>query len=458
MKTSTLLLVAVLLVASAIPARAGSTAAQVSFTHGVLAFEKGDAEEAARLFAEAVVNDPDDGTFLHWLGLAELRRGRAAEAVARLEESLQARKPPAAGRRRVREDLRLARTVLAGGTGATVEVTAPEFRPEVLRFEEMPRWEGSIGFAAGWDSNPELVTEDRPFTLPGEIVPGGVPSDTLAALDADVRFRPSSPLQGWSLGFELAGHQAKHQDEDDLDLALVDGAASLGWGGDPRGILEGPLGVLRVPEGTGRLALLLQAGGSRAWLGGDLYRDSVDSAVSLFVRETPATTTRLAVTWSDRDFADDDLPLLRPSGQELAGRVDQWIFLGHPGRSLRLGAEAGRYDANRIFERTFREVGAEAVVPLAARWTLFLAGERRRDDYAHPESNVAPAERSAAPARQDSTWRAAATVAWRATDRFSWSLRASHARRTSNVETLVPAVPLLDYERTAVSLGVQWLF
>src|SRR6185295_1534673 len=90
------LLAALIVAACAVRAEAGSTAAQVSFTYGVLAFEEDDNVEAARLFAEAVQNDPNEGTFLHWLGLADLRLGRAAEAVTHFEESLKVHRPPAA--------------------------------------------------------------------------------------------------------------------------------------------------------------------------------------------------------------------------------------------------------------------------------------------------------------------------------------------------------------------------
>jgi hypothetical protein len=457
MKTAAVsLLVALIGLACAVPAEAGSTVAQVSFTYGVLAFEEEDNEEAARLFAEAVENAPDEGTFLHWLGLADLRLGRAAEAVAVLRKSLYARCPPAAGRARVKADLRLAEAALAGGTGAPVEVAPPEYRPEWLCLQEAPLWEGRIALASGWDSNPELVTEERPFALPGETVPGGVPSDAAAYLDAAAGFRPFSDRRGWSLGLDLSGHQSKYQEEDDLDLTFVDGAVSLSWGGDPRGTLEGPLGILPVSTHQGRLALLLQAGGSRAWLSGDPYRSTGDLAASLFVRETPATTTRIGVSWSDRDFSDEGLPLLRPSSEELSGSVDQWIFLGRPDRSLRLGAAAGRYEADRIFERTFREVSAEAALPLAHRWTLHLGGEVRDDDYTNRESNLLG--NTLAPARQDTTWRASAAVSWRAAGPLSWSLRGSHARRTSNVEIPFTGEPLLDYDRTVVSLGAAWNF
>lgn len=438
----------------AIPAEAGSTAAQVSFTYGVLAFAEGDDEEAARRFAEAARNDPDEGIFLHWLALADLRQGRAAQAVLRLEESLKARWPPATGRARVEEDLRLAREALAGATGAAVEVAAPDYRPEVLRFRDLPRWNGRIALESGWDSNPDLVTEEEPLVLPGE----GASSDAAASLYAEAGFHPFHDRRGWSLGLDLAGSQSKYREKGDRDLAVLAGAASLAWGRDSRGTLDGPLGALRVPAGQGHLALLLQAGGSWAGLSRDPYRSTVDLAASLFVHETPATTTRIGVSWSDRDFSGDGLPRLRPSGEELAGSVDHWLFFGRSNGSLRLGAAAGRYDADRLFERTFREVSAEAAAPLAARWTLYLTGEVREDDYAHPESSLAPEGLPPDEPRQDTTWRASAMAAWRATERLSWSLRASQARRESNVSLPLPGVALLDYERTVVSLGVEWLF
>jgi len=448
------LLAALLAAAGAVRAEAGSAVAQVSFTEGLVAFEEGDAAAAARLFAAAVENEPDEGTFLHWLGLAELRLGRAAEAAAHFEASLRARQPPAAGRARVEGDLRLARTAAAAGA---VAVTAPDYRPETLRFADLPRWEGRIALALGGDSNPELVTEERPFALPGETVPGGVPSDAVASLDAEAGFHPFYDRRGWSLGLDLSGHQSAYREEHDLDLTFVEGAASLGWGGDPRGALEGPLGALQVPAGQERLALLLQAGGSRAWLAGDLYRSTVDAAASLFVRESPATTTRVGASWSDRDFFPAGLPLLRPSGRELAGSVEQWIALGRPDRSLRLGAVAGRYGADPAFERTFGAATAEAAAPLARRWTLYLTGEVRRDRYANRESNLALPGDPLAPPRRDTTRRASAAAVWRATDRLSWSLRASQAWRRSNVE--IPfSGPLLDFDRTVVSLGAAWLF
>jgi len=450
------LLAALLAAAGAVRVEAGSTAAQVVFTEGVLAFDEGDNEAAARLFAEAVENDPDQATFLHWLGLAELRLGRAAEAVAHFEASLKARCAPAAGRARVKADLRRAREALAAGAGAPLAVEAPAYRPEWLCLEEPPLWQGRIGLASGWDSNPEMVTEERPFTLPGEISPGEVPSDAATYLDLEAGLHPRSGRRRSRLGLDVFGHQSKYQEEDALDLTFLQGVTSLSWGDDPRGALEGPQGVLPVPAGPGRTALLVQAGGSRAWLAGDFYRGTVDLAASLFIHATTTATTRIGVLWSDQDFSGESSTQHRPSGEELLGSLDQWIFFGRPDRLLRLGAAAGRYDSSPAFERTFRAVSAEAILPLATRWTLQLTGEMSDDDYKNPESSLLGDP--LAPPRQDTTWSTAAAVFWHATGRLTWNLRTSYARRTSNVEVPPSGAPLLDYERTTVSLGAQWHF
>ena len=280
------LLAALIAAACAVPAEAGSTAAQVSFTYGVLAFEEGDNEEAARLFAEAVQNDPDEGTFLHWLGLADLRLGRAEDAVDHLEKSLKARCAPAAGRARVRADLRRAREALAGGHGrGRSRWRRPSTARRCCASQELPLWEGRVGLASGWDSNPELVTEERcsrcrarqpgrgplrcrglsgcggrlsPLLRPPGVEPGPGPLRPSVEVPGGGRSRPPR----WKGRPRWAGAEIP--------------------GGSGRSA-----GRLPVPAGPGRIALLLQAGGSRAWLSGDLYRGTVDLAASLFVHETP---------------------------------------------------------------------------------------------------------------------------------------------------------------------------
>ncbi len=431
---------------AAIPAEAqpSSAAAQVAFTHGLLAFNHGDDEEAAERFAEAAANDPGDGTFLHWLGLAELRRGRAAAAVARLEESLRAERPPEAGQRRVREDLRLARRLASGGEAAATAVVAPGYRPEVVRLGRVPRWDGRLALESAYDSNPELLPDDQPL-----LVPGGVPSDGAALLDLRLAHRPFSDLRGWSLEVGVAGHQSLHREVDDLDLSLARAAVSLARGSDAEGFLVGPLGLVRVPAGAGRFALLLQAGGSAAWLGGERLLETADVAAALLVRETSRTATRVSLAGRDRDDSADAPLLLRRSGEELSVGVDQMVRLGRPGRSLRVGARAGEERMGELFDLSYGEASAEVAAPLAPRWSLHLLASLREDRYAEPASNLL---QPLGPARDDTTWRLAAAALWQATDRICWTLRGSHLRRDSNVGSL------FSYDRTVVALGVEWAF
>src|ERR1700732_1288715 len=78
----------------------GLAASEVELAEGMLAIEEGRDLDAAELFRAAAAADPQNGTALHWLGLAELRLGRAAAAARTLAAALAARRPPGAGRRR----------------------------------------------------------------------------------------------------------------------------------------------------------------------------------------------------------------------------------------------------------------------------------------------------------------------------------------------------------------------
>ena len=74
-----------------LPARAqteSAAALAVRFADGIRSFNDGQDEEARAAFAEVVAADPQDGNWLYWLGLAELRLGRADEARTHIEASL----------------------------------------------------------------------------------------------------------------------------------------------------------------------------------------------------------------------------------------------------------------------------------------------------------------------------------------------------------------------------------
>lgn len=436
------------------PGRVQSTAgAGTALTHGMLAFNHGEDEEAAKLFEESVRLDPRQGSAYYWLGLAYLQLGRTREAVDQLQASLKAEYPPAAGRERVQSDLRAAREALERAQESPPAFVDPGHGSVVMSFEELPRWEGRVGLTSVYDSNPGLLSELLPF--PSSIAPAGeAPSDMAALLGLRVAGHPFYDLRGgWSLGLSFDGNQSLHQDFDELDLSFARGIASLAWGRSASGIVTGPLGYSRVPSGRGRATVLLQGGGSATWLDGSSYLRSAEGALSLAIPEPRLGETRIELSARDLDFDDEDgLPLFRRSGSEVSLGFGQVFRLGRGGRYLRLDLATGETRAGQAFDSSFDEAKAEVSAPLASRWTLFLLGSLRQDRYDNPESNIVDIN---GPPRDDSTWRIVAATVWRIDEHLSWTLRGSHARRDSNV-VFGQGDPLLDYERTVFSIGFDW--
>lgn len=430
-------------------ARAGTALA-----HGMLAFNHGEDQEAAALFEEAVHFDPREGTAWHWLGLTYLELGRTSEAVERLEASLKAKRPPMAGRERVLADLQAAREALKAQTPPRAFIE-PGYGPVVLSFGDLPRWEGRVGLASAYDSNPALLAEGLPFPVEGIAAVAEVPADLIAALDLRAEAHPFYDRRGWSLGVSFAGNQSLHQDLDDLDLSFARGLASLAWGRSSGGIVTGPLGYTRVPPGGTRATVLLQGGGSFLWLDGEAFVRHAEGALSVAVPEPGLGETRVDLKALDREFPDEDGPAaFHLSGSELSLGLGQVFALGRGGRYLRLNEILGENHAGRVFESSFDETSAELSAPLADRWTLFLLGSRRRDRFAHPESNVTD---PTGPLRDDLTWRGTASVVWQVDRHLSWTVRGSHIRRDSNVD-LSTGSPLFDYRRTIFSFGFNWIF
>jgi hypothetical protein len=175
--------------------------------------------------------------------------------------------------------------------------------------------------------------------------------------------------------------------------------------------------------------------------------------VSTVALRTTRTETRLSASWRDRAYAEDRGPLGRSDEEEVAVGAGQTFFLGRRDRALSLEVESGEVRSVRPFAASFTAISAQASLAVSSRSVLFVLGARREDDYDHPESNLALA--AGGPARHDVTWRATAGWLRRASARWSWSVRATHTQRESNVE-FPPGSPLLDYERAVLSLGLRW--
>jgi hypothetical protein len=416
---------------------------EVAFTHGVAAFQRGDDEEAAQLFEQALSQDPQDGTVRHWLGLTYLRLGRRAEAVTQLAASLAAERPPRAGRTRVRQDLDRARRA-AGADAAITAPTAPDDGFD-RGFENLPRWEGRIGLAGGFDSNPGLVAEALSSFGGPEVVSGSASS-----LDLRLEHHPFYGRRGWSLGIALAGQQSMYQELSDLDSSFAEATVSLAWGRDLRGFVTGPLGHTRVPFGSGRISALLQAGSAYAELGGEPFLRSSEAALSLKLRESARTATQIDLEARKRTFLEGEngAGVLLRSGEEAAVGLSQYFSLGRGDRYLRLGfvtgEERGERDAPFALDVDFDEASAELAVPLSSRWALFVLASRREARSVVIADNFR---------FDEATWRGTAALSWQVADRLYWTLQGSYAQRDSDA-----VLSLLDYERTTTSVGFQWYF
>ncbi|HLX06607.1 MAG TPA: hypothetical protein VKY89_01965 [Thermoanaerobaculia bacterium] len=438
----------------------GLAASEVDLADGILALEEGRDLAAAELLAAAVAADPQNGTALHWLGLAELRLGRAAAAARTLAAALAARRPPEAGRQRVAADLRAAR--LAAGDQGAVPAAPPAAASGLpLSGTDLPRscggppprWEGRLSLEASYDSNPGLLPADATFLPLTRARPAGAATDGGGDLDLRLEAHPFYDRGGFSLGLGVIGNRSAYRNQGDLDLSLGGGFAQLAWGKDPRGFLTGPLGYTRVPVGYGRLALLLQAAGSWTGLGNADFLRQAGGAAALTVNGPGPAATRLDLGASQLRFAGDATGDLRRSGSELSAGIGESLYLGGGGY-LRLAASGGAQQAGAAFAHHFVEIAAEAGAPLAAGWTLYLDVDRRQERFDDPQSNLT---RPAGPVRDDASWRGSAAAVRMLGERLAFTARTSYVRRDSNVE-LPGAMPLFAYRRTIAGLGISWFF
>jgi hypothetical protein len=455
---------------------AGLAASQVELAEGIQAFAAGRDLDAAELLAAAAAADPRNGTALHWLGLVQLRLGRAAAAVGSLTAALAARQPPEAGRERVTADLRAAR--LAAGPGQPVTAPGPSQPPAapagpappapeppflgppasgspLVCTGPPPRWDGRLSLEASYDSNPGLLPADTTLLPLKGIRPTGTATDGGFDVDLRLEAHPFYDRGGWSLGLGLTGNRSAYRNQGDLDVALAGGFVQLAWGYDPRGYLTGPLGYTRVPAADGgRLGLLLQAAGSWLGLGGADFLRLAGGAAALTVNGPGPTATRVDLAARSLRFAGDGAGDLRLGGGELSAGLGESLFLGGRGAYLRAAASGGERQAGASFANHFVEVTAEAGAPLPASWTVYLEAGRRQERFDDPRSNLT---QTTGPARDDVSWRGSVAAVRMLGDRFAVTARASRVRRSSNVQ-LLDFTSVFGYRRSVVGLEVSWFF
>jgi hypothetical protein len=397
--------------------------AELAFTRGVLAFNDGDLAAAREHFEEALRLAPGDPDAREWLELTRRHLDRPAEAAL---------------------------------------APRPEWAGDFAVLPEAPGFEGRLYLGAGSDSNPNLMPPDLVLATPDGDPVEGEESDLVLLADARFAFQHASggagagPARTW--GLVLRGSQALHEEFGYLDLGRVEVVGHLALGKDPLGYLTGPFGYARVPFGRSRVAFLAQVGTSKDWLDGEGFADRVVAGASVSINEGAWGQTRVSASYRDEDFDGDSGgpggEVLARSGERTRGELAQYLFFGRRNRYLRLAVATGERDAGAAFDASSEEASAEASLPLGARWTLYLAGALRREDYDEPASNLfAPFGEP----REDDETRLGASLVFRALDRLFVSGRVTWIDHEIDLPAGF-ATPDLSYERTIATVGVSWIF
>lgn len=399
--------------------------AEVAYARGRFALHENDPEEAVQLFEEALAADPDHADARAWL---ETARG------------------------------------LVRG----VEATEPT--REEAPFGDVPTWELGLGLFAGSDSNPALLGADTvavPFEGTAADAVVGEESDSFTQLDLRAAVHPLV-RGGWSLGLVAEGHQTLFGDLDFLDLTRTRGTVHLAYGGDPLGVLAGPLGWVRVPYDDRPVTVLFQLGAASDELDGQTWRDELAAAVSVTFREGRALATRVSAGYRDHDFEqgftanldEEEVGLIPRDFTELELGLDQWLFFGRRHRYLRLGVAAGERssDPGVGLDQDASTLGAHAEVglPIHRRFTLAFAGSWRQVDFDEVESNPLFPFFFADSPREDTTTRLVAVASWAVKPRLLLTGRIARIDREALLGPAVEELLDLDYERTVVSLGIRW--
>jgi hypothetical protein len=397
--------------------------AELAFTRGVLAFNDGDLAAARELFEEALRLAPGDQDARRWLELTRRHLDRPAEAAL---------------------------------------APRPEWSGDFAVLPEAPRFEGRLYVGLGADSNPNLMPDDLVLATPGGDPVDGAEEDTLLLADARVALQAVDEEAGRAYGVVLRGAQALHDELDYLDLGGVQAVAHLALGEDPLGYLTGPFGYARAPFGRSRFALLVQAGAGKDWLDGEGFADRLLAGAALAMNEAGWGQTRIELSYRDADFDGDPAgalgELLGRSGDELRGELAQVLFFGRRNRYLKLGVAAGERDAGAAFDASSVEALAEASLPLGrpggGRWTLYLDGAFRLDDYDERVSNLF---NPGGDPREDEERLLGGSLLFRATERLFVSGRAAWIDHEIDMPGGF-STPDLSYDRTVATVGLTWLF
>jgi tetratricopeptide (TPR) repeat protein len=468
----------------------------LAFAEGVWAFSQYDYLNALEYFKKAHEKAldnklPEDSFARYMLGLSYLRLGNAQEAVNEIDASLKADPPPPVPPSRILVDLGAAQ-LAAGHAQAAVDtlekalrelknddpelpvalhhyatalaalgrqsdaeakreqaraldpsldpedlpITTPQIREEA-KSGGGPPWSGSLSLTAGYDSNPNLLSEDLllPLPSPGDEAVDGNSSDTALETDLQVSYRPGRLPRGLSLSLDLRGGSSFHQELDYLDIGRARGGIRLGW------------------ERSRRWSLSLRSGAEQILLNGSSYLRLLDAGASLSFSPTAESSTQLDVSFLDRRYADHPLADPHRDGEEVRIGLRQIRSFGGEGRSLSFSVVAADRSAGLEFERTLWGGEVQAALPVG-RWTLGLSGWLTEEDFGASASNLFDPQ---GPARDDRTWGTSAALSFALSARAQAVVRGTYTERSSNVD-LGEDLPDLDYRRTILGTGIVWSF
>jgi hypothetical protein len=283
----------------------------------------------------------------------------------------------------------------------------------------------------------------------------GEESDTFALAALRLGLQRPDADERRTLGLVLEASQSFYDQFGYLEFGRIAATAQVAWGRDPSGFVSGPLGYARTPLGGTPVTFLAQVGFARDVQDGDTLADTLAGGFSLGFRERGWGRTEVNASYRDVDFDSDAPEPLSRSGETLGGELVQYLYLGRRDRYLRLAAAVAERDAGAAFDAGSVEGRAELALPLAPKWTLYLAGALRRDDYDEAASNLFT---GVGDPREDEITRYGASLAWRALDALVLSARAVAIDHQITTDRGVFGVPDLSYERRVATIGLTWFF
>lgn len=372
------------------PAQGGIPEATIRVDLSSALLSKGDVAAAVEEGGKAAALAPENGRAHFTHGLALLRTDKLDEALAAIDRAtgldprLDAQgafyKGVAAYRAGRIDEAREAFQKAAAVNPAIASEAAAWLSAldQAASFSAPPPYE--LRLTLGWESddNAQQLTNDL---IEIERFLGNDVEDTRLTTALRASYLPLRDRAGFTLQATAQGYANRHADFEAFDADGLGVMIGLARGGDPLGLIAGPLGYVRVPARDGGFSWLLTAAGNRFNLDGSELRQDLSAALSGVIHQPGVGATQLDLSYEDRSFDPEDLVGL--SGAAMGARLSQTIWLGSTASRF-LRATIGWIDHDpddATFQRTERSVSGELVWPLGRRFTAIIYGARTRTHF-----------------------------------------------------------------------------